>query len=286
MRYASCAGVALALCLAALIVLAVGADEATTSLPDEGGSDSSQVGEEIRWEWKRIITFSGYQWGVRHVEDVFTPNADEDTPIGPGPNFFSLTNENVWVDEQGRLHLKITHRDGRWYCAGVTSLKSFGYGKYVFYTASRVDQLDRNVVLGVFTWDEAPEYAHREIDIECARWGEDTEINGQFATWPARPGKYRTFPIQLRGEYATHIIDWRSDRISFQSLRGHQSTPPDEEHVIASWTYVGDDIPRPGNEKANMNLWLFKSMPPSDGREVEVVIARFEFVPHEVHDGP
>jgi len=39
------------------------------------------------------------------------------------------------------------------------------------------------------------------------------------------------------------------------------------------------DIPRPGDENARINLWLMHGLPPSDGQEVEVVIRKFEFVP-------
>jgi hypothetical protein len=41
----------------------------------------------------------------------------------------------------------------------------------VFTIDSRVDLLDRNIVLGLFTWDTyAPQYNYREIDFEFSRW--------------------------------------------------------------------------------------------------------------------
>lgn len=48
----------------------------------------------------RTIIFAGHQWGVK---DGFH---------GPGPNEFSDSAENVWVDGAGSLHLKITNRAG------------------------------------------------------------------------------------------------------------------------------------------------------------------------------
>jgi len=87
----------------------------------------------------RVISFSGYEW-------VVTTTGEQ--KAGPGPNYFSDSEENVWVDERGRLHLKITYRDGRWNCARVELARHTGYGKYVFYVSSRPDSLDRQVGMG------------------------------------------------------------------------------------------------------------------------------------------
>jgi hypothetical protein len=49
----------------------------------------------------RIIQFAGYDWEVRSNETALQ---------GPGPNYFSDRDQNVWVDDLGRLHLKITRK--------------------------------------------------------------------------------------------------------------------------------------------------------------------------------
>ena len=180
----------------------------------------------------------------------------------------------------GQLHLRITQRNGQWYCAEVVSERTFGYGTYRFYLASRVDQIDQNAVLGLFTWDNEPvDYNNREIDIEFSRWGSPTNDNVQFVVQPYYHSDniYR-FTIQLNGDYSTHSFDWRSDRISFQSAHDHYADPPDT-HIIETWNYTGQDIPPPGNENARINLWLFNGLPPSDWQEVEVIVAKFEFIP-------
>src|SRR5947209_5357603 len=66
----------------------------------------------------RTLQFSGYDWVVKA----------SDHRVGPGPNYFSDSDENISVDAQGRLHLRLTQRDGRWHCAEVISAQSFGYG--------------------------------------------------------------------------------------------------------------------------------------------------------------
>lgn len=219
----------------------------------------------------REIEFSGYAWNVKASE----------TRAGPGPNYFSDRINDVWVDEEGQLHLRIVKRNGRWYCTEVFTEESLGYGKYVFHIASRVDQLDENVILGLFTWDDtAPEHNYREIDIEFAKWGQAVNDNAQYVVQPwHHAGNMRRFNMDLRGTDSTHGFDWYADRIFFQSLHGHQSFPGPETVQIASWTYTGDDIPPAGNEHARINLWLFDGNPPSDSKATEVVIEAFEFIP-------
>src|ERR1051325_2683275 len=54
-----------------------------------------------------IIQFSGSEWEIR-----------DSGLSGPGPNLWDR--KNVWLDENGDLHLKITHAPDGWHCAEVT----------------------------------------------------------------------------------------------------------------------------------------------------------------------
>src|SRR5438874_12568206 len=87
--------------------------------------------------YPRTISFSGYSWSVK------TSNGQ----TGPGPNAFSDSTSNVFLDPQGRLHLVVEDRGGTWYCSEVISQLSFGYGTYRWYLDSPVDALDPYVVL-------------------------------------------------------------------------------------------------------------------------------------------
>src|SRR6267143_3612108 len=84
----------------------------------------------------RTIEFSGYQWEVR-------PSGDG----GPGPNHWD--ENNVSLDSHGYLHMKLTERDGEWYCSEVYLPQKLGFGLYQFSVIGRVDTLDPNVVLGL-----------------------------------------------------------------------------------------------------------------------------------------
>lgn len=218
----------------------------------------------------RVLSFSGYEWMVKSGK----------TPVGPGPNYFSDSSKNVWIDKRGRLHLRIIKRNGKWYCAQVISKKSFGYGKYTFYLANKVDRLDENVVAGLFIFENVPKYNHCEIDIEFSKWGQRLDNNAQYAVQPsARFENSYKFNIQLNGKCSTHGFIWRSQSVFFQSLHGHYTSPPKSIHIIKSWEYTGKNILPPGNEKVRINLWLFKGNPPLNNKGAEIIIKKFEFVP-------
>ena len=105
------------------------------------------------------IVWSGRTWQVKSSQ----------SRVGPGPNYFSASPENVWVDASDQLHERLTFRNGRWNCAEVIGTETLGYGTYVFDIASPVAALDPNVVLGLFTWSDKAAYSHREIDVEFGR---------------------------------------------------------------------------------------------------------------------
>lgn len=219
----------------------------------------------------KIITFAGYNWLVKSSTQ----------PVGPGPNFFSDSTENVRVDAQGRLHLAITHRDGKWHCAEVILMGSFGYGRYVFQLATPVGRIDPQATLGLFTWDSsAPANHNREIDIEIGRWGIPFDpTNSQYVVQPyTTPGNLVRFTTPDSLAFSTHSFEWTPDSIKFLSVKGHQSTPP-YDSLISSFTYTGPDIQPPGIENTRMNLWLFRGFAPLNGQGFEVIVSNFKYFP-------
>jgi len=213
----------------------------------------------------RTISFSGYTWDVK-----FTP-----TLAGPGPNYFSDDPADVWVDNDGYLHLNIIYRDGIWYSTEVICSELLAYGSYTITLGSRVDLLDKNVVLGFFTWDtDAPQYHYREIDIEFSRWGEDIAPNTQYVIqpWDVSGNRHR-FDMNLADTDSMHQIDWHNDQIQFFSWGQDYSS-------LQSWTYTNPAyIPPAGAGHARINLWLLNGWAPSDDQNVEAIIKTFDFNP-------
>lgn len=209
------------------------------------------------------VTWGGLSWQVK------TSTA----PVGPGPNVFSKA--NVAVDPSDHLHLRIARdASARWTCAEVIGPMSYGYGSYSFVVGSDVSALDPNVVLGLFTWSDRAQYAHREIDVEVARWGNATDqTNAQFVVQPAdRAGHLSRF-IEPAASRTLLRFTWRAGEVSFEARR------LDTDTLVAAYAYLGSDVPKPGDERVRLNLWLFGGAPPANGQPVEVVVESFAFAP-------
>jgi hypothetical protein len=204
---------------------------------------------------------------------------------GPGPNNWDPN--NVSVDNGGNLHLRITNFEGKWYCAEATLNGRLGFGRYQFWVIGQIDQLDPNVVFGMFNYptsDVGPDQTN-EIDIEIARWGNSINTNGNYVVWP--PDKIRgytnskeTFKFSLSGTYSTHRFTWKTKSVLFQSLEGHRD---DTRFKIAEWNFALNQnsssyIPQKPLP-VHINLWLRKGQPPLNGAPVEVVVRAFKFSP-------
>jgi len=216
------------------------------------------------------LNFSGYKWNVRSGQG------------GPGPN--NWRSANVWVDASGYLHLKISHQNGQWYAAELTTQKILGFGRYQFQVIGRVDQFDRNIVLGLFNYPTAaigPDGTN-EIDIEYARWGNPVNPIGNFTVWPAVTGlshRSHSFSLNLASANTTQRFTWASNHILFQGLRGFTDTGTGQ---YAAWSYQPAAFLRYIPQHAmqvHINLWLFQGHAPVNGQEVEVIIKSFKFTP-------
>ena len=207
----------------------------------------------------RLLQFDGHTWLVK----------SSTRRIGPGPNLFDPN--GAWVDGAGQLHLRIAKVNGKWQSAEVINQATLGRGTYSWTIQGDLDGLDRNAVLGLFTWNDDPAYHHREIDIEFARWGNAADpTNGQFVVQPYdTTGNLQRITQPSAVSTSTHAYTWGASSVSFTST----SASP------ASWTYGGPDVPQPGGENARMNLWLFRGQAPSNGQPIEIVITDFTFTP-------
>jgi len=127
------------------------------------------------------VMFSGVKFQVRKDGDY--------KPYGPGGNYFQ--GNNVWVDNDGDLHLKIAKdKNGNWECAEALTYNRYGFGSYsvqikqLLQDGKQVpmNQLDRNVTHGIFgypTNDIGPDGTH-EFDTEFSYWGADPAVARNF----------------------------------------------------------------------------------------------------------
>jgi len=117
--------------------------------------------------------------------------------VPPGPCIFTPRSDRVWVDNDG-IHLTVAPRDSScdgWASTEVWSTTTLGYGTYVFQITGGFVEIDPQVTLGVFLWDDdgtekgscssEGECYFREIDFEVSRWGVLSEPQLQFVRQPA-----------------------------------------------------------------------------------------------------
>ncbi len=216
----------------------------------------------------RTINFAGYSWQVK------------DGYLAPGRNHFSDSESNVFVDDNGDLHLKIEQRNGTWYTSEVIADRALGYGRYLFQLDGRIDQLDPQMILGLFTWDTDPAEHHREIDFEFSRWGnQNATENAQYVVQPfdvTDPQHKYAFNLSLTGDFTTHVLYWSAGEIRFETYGGHRSLADLPESPVQEWTYPGQP-PSPGNAKIRMNFYLYQGEAPQNSTGEELVIKDFQF---------
>jgi hypothetical protein len=215
----------------------------------------------------KTLQFAGHAWTVR-------PNG-----VG-GPRVNTWCEDNAFVDSSGDLHLKLTNNNGVWCAAEVISTDSMGFGTYQWQLKSRVDNLDRNVVFGLFNYPPssvAPDGTN-EIDIEFTRWGIPGANQLNYTIFPAVAGLSETtqnYSFAMNGAYSSHRFIWKRQSIRFQSTNGHYDT---NASPIADWTYTPTDYAtRIGSTPVPVRMNIWKTEVPTDGQPVEIVVSSFRF---------
>lgn len=239
-----------------------------------GSSSSSAWAQAADGGAPTTITWAGLQWNVKsHLGQK------------PGPNNWSAA--NVTVDGNGDLHLAITNVGGSWYCSEIWTNATFGFGTYQWQIQTPVDQLDPNVVLGLFLYGPpaaGPDGTH-EIDIEYSRFGSATGNDGRWTVWPnvvgsPNPPPSARVPLSMAlgaDPTTTSRFDWESTNVAFTTLSGLQP-PGSSSNTLGSWSYQPADPSTTISQSpmpVHMNLWLYGGSPPTNGQGVEVVIHSF-----------
>jgi hypothetical protein len=241
-----------------------------------------------------------------NVWDKYTVQVKEDaSPCGPGNNLFSKSAVSKTGNE---VTLKFQKKNGRWEGSEVRIVlpgEKYTYGNYRFHVKS-VDILDssqnsisnilpKEMVLGLFTWDDTERYDvhenyNHEVDIEVSRWGAERNSDIQFLMQPpGNPQMYRFFsgPNQSYSQSNQwHSFEWLPSKISWESTSGGGKT---HEYTTEAAVKSGrrDYIQcLPAEMEVRMNLWnMYGAKAPlgmSDRQYIEVVIDAFEYEPATV----
>jgi len=240
------------------------------------------------WDWPDSISFKVVEDSIKTIQFSGITWNVKDGYGSPRNNYWSSNQDNVWVDSDGALHLKIQKVDDVWYCSEIWTDQSFGFGDYIFKINSRIDLLDQNVVFGLFIYKNLgmqstpQEY---EIDMEFSSWQGQIGTNNALYVFQYREGgdinnssliTPYLYNFALNGINSTHKFIWESNKITFQSYHGHYDTPPDSNYfIIPEKVFYDSRVPPASDEKLHINLWLNDFNGPSDDNEVEIIINSF-----------
>jgi hypothetical protein len=204
------------------------------------------------------LQFGGYAWEVR-----------QSSPDGSGSSY---DRSNVWVDNKGFLHLRISGEPGRWVSGEVRLSRSLGYGSYRFVVGD-VDHLDPAVVFAISTSDT--EDPTRAMDIQISQWGQPDDPNAQFEVqpWdvPANSIRFWAPSGQL-----TYGFKWEPGRVAFEARRA--ASPRRERANVAGHVFTSG-IPPAGGERLGIAFYVYDHSPRPLLKEAEIVIEAFEFLP-------
>ena len=237
------------------------------------GGGYGSVASSRRGATSNVLHWSGHTWSITDggMAGVAKGNPD-----------------NVFLDNNGYLHLGIINHDGTYTASEVFSAENMGFGTYQWQIEGAVDNMDKSTVLGLFPYGPKAGIgvdAENEIDIEFSQWNNTCNgCNADFTFYPATGNKSLgpkedNFTIHLNGgTLTTARFEWASTRIVATIMSGLQPIGT-TANVLQTLTFSPPDyslripqVPLP----LGMNLWCFKTTPSADQ---EVVIRSFQFVP-------
>ncbi len=249
-------------CVAALFLLAIAAATGAGSAASAGSTTTADPSD-----WK------GHKWKLTN---------------GGMAGVAKGNPANIFVDQNGYLHLRIVNRGGTYTASEMFSTEKMGFGTYQWQIEGALLNMDKSTVLGLFSYGPTGGIgvdAENEIDIEFSQWNNTCNgCNADFTFYPATGNKSLgpmedNFKIGMGGSTLTTArFEWSSTRIVGTIMRGLQPLGTTAD-VLQTLTFAPPDyaaripqVPLP----LGMNLWCFKVPPASDQ---EVIIRDFQFVP-------
>lgn len=211
----------------------------------------------------KTLSFSGYEWTVHNR----TGNR------GGTINVFEP--ENVWIDEKGFLHLRVTNKNGQWTSAEINLTRSLGYGTYRIIVQD-TSSMDPAAVLSMFTWDDQGEKMNRrEMNLDISRWGDPANKNLHYVVQPYYlPAN--VFRSEAPAGSLMHSLRWEPGKAAFQSTQVGKTN--NKTKTVSEYDFMSG-IPTPKTERLHLNLYIFGYSKVPLQKETEVVIEKFEYFP-------
>ncbi len=201
---------------------------------------------------------------------------------------------NVFIDANGFLHLKISHHGSSWTAAELFTTDKMGFGTYQWQIEGAIDSMDPTTVLGFFPYGPAAGIGadgENELDIEFSKWNNTVPTNADFNYYPptgygkkdrggeAISADQENFSFSLTGRTLTTARTiWSPTKVVGIVMLGLQPLHS-LSNVLHTHTYA------PANPAAHIpqsalplgiNFWSFQANPSLDQ---EIVIRDFLYVP-------
>jgi len=210
----------------------------------------------------KTLNFSGYEW-TTSTGPIFHAGSR---------NFYDPA--NVWTDQSGALHLRISGSPGKWTAAELKLTRSLGYGTYSFEVRD-VSHLEPSAVLTLIAWDGIGTARNRrELDVELSRWGYLDNDNVHYVVQPYYvPANILRFRVPA-GVF-TYAFRWEPGQVTFSTVAGGNTGAGRviNQHVFTS------SVPPPEGESVRIALYVFLSGQIPLEHENEVIIDKFEYLP-------
>jgi hypothetical protein len=215
------------------------------------------------------LTWCGQKWGVDNIK------------VGNGnPTNWSSSGNNVWIDDNNMLHMKITKNNGEWDQCHLYSMPAnqFKYGKFKITFNSPVLTQDPDVISTMFInndWFQPSNDKYGdEMDIEFSGWGDSNYYRGWYTVQPAVSGNYFydfMAPNKYDGTNMTCILDWEPDHVNFESIKSDGT-------VLNSFTCTNPSSIPTHNADVMLQNWLVHT-PSSSGQDNELILSNYSYTP-------
>lgn len=217
---------------------------------------------------KILAEFSGFMWREKVSKDA----------VGPGGNFFGLSNKNVQFKRNGSLVLKLKKKNYNWSCSEVVCNTDMGFGTYTFVIEADSSKLDKNTVIGLFLYNEHLPPLFNEVDIEMSKWGGTTTPNTQYVVFndSIAPWKHR-FLTTKEMQCTIQKVTYTPDSICFSSYYSPKKRFTNRVKYQQK-TFYNNEYAIDPKVRMRINLWLVDGQPPKK-RQQKVIIRKVKYTP-------
>lgn len=242
------------------------------------GDDNSDAQLSENQDNKSGFIFSNYSWTVKETKNI----ADS--------RYFCLTSkENVRIDENGTLVLKLSKKDGVWVGGEITIDTTLGFGEYSFDASVVSGEFDANATLAFTVLNITDDYYEgmTQTGIRFTKYSEPDAANELEYFLYATDKKFAEVqtpdnPFLLSRMKSSHKIGVYPNYLYYSSKSGAFYNEFKAIKKGNSITDLPDAITfsdPTNNLKVIISLCLAEANETVSGKEIEVLISNFKFSP-------